>query len=246
MNVLIPFCTSFSVRVALYPPDGNLLAGLWFGKIILSTTIKTSFAISRASLVWMWWSAAWAWCFAGLLAALYFPAFLSFIIWSDSVMLSISLSLILASFWKPNIWILEPFRSWASSFPAFHAVPTLWVSPNLGFQRVLSLLTQSIMPNMATYFVTSSKAGIKISAGQRAWLTKFYLLPFQNSLLSQKWSVIFSWTAGKDFVRDTSKALETVQTTFKRMPHCFTDDDLVITLCLIYISFHQSITDVEC
>ena len=51
----------------------------------------------------------------------------------------------------------------------------------------------------------------------------------------------FSWTTGKDFVRDTSKALEIVQTKFKGMPHCFTDDNLVTTFCSVYIKLHRSI-----
>ena len=38
-----------------------------------------------------------------------------------------------------------------------------------------------------------------------------------------------------EFVRDTLKALEIVQTTFKRMSHLSTDDNLMTTLCSVYI-----------
>ena len=43
----------------------------------------------------------------------------------------------------------------------------------------------------------------------------------------------------EEFVRDTFKALEIVQTTFKRMSHLPTDDNLITTLCSVYIKLRS-------
>ena len=45
----------------------------------------------------------------------------------------------------------------------------------------------------------------------------------------------FSWTTGKEFVKDTFKALEIVQTTFKPMPHFFNDYIQITTLCSVQV-----------
>ena len=52
---------------------------------------------------------------------------------------------------------------------------------------------------------------------------------------------LFSWTTGKEFVRDTLKPLEITRTILKRMAHFFTDDNLILTLCSVQIQLHQSI-----
>ena len=39
----------------------------------------------------------------------------------------------------------------------------------------------------------------------------------------------------EEFVRNTLKALEIVRTTFKRMSHLSTDDNLITTSCSVYI-----------
>ena len=43
----------------------------------------------------------------------------------------------------------------------------------------------------------------------------------------------------EEFVRDTLKALEIVQTTFKRISHLSTDDHLITTLCSVYIKLRS-------
>ena len=43
-------------------------------------------------------------------------------------------------------------------------------------------------------------------------------------------SHFFLWVTGKEFVRDNLKTLEVVQTTFKRMPCFFNDDNIITTL----------------
>ena len=42
-----------------------------------------------------------------------------------------------------------------------------------------------------------------------------------------------------EMVRNAWKALEIVQTTFKRMPHFFTDDNLITTLCSVHRQLHH-------
>ena len=42
-----------------------------------------------------------------------------------------------------------------------------------------------------------------------------------------------------EFVRNTLKALEIVRTTFKRMSHLSTDDNLTTTLCSVYIKLRS-------
>ena len=51
----------------------------------------------------------------------------------------------------------------------------------------------------------------------------------------------FSWTTGKEFVRDTLKPLEIIWTIFKQMRRFFTDNNLITTLCSVQIQFYQSI-----
>ena len=41
-------------------------------------------------------------------------------------------------------------------------------------------------------------------------------------------------------MRDTLKALEIVQTTFKQMARIFTDDNLITNLCPVHIQHQQS------
>ena len=61
-----------------------------------------------------------------------------------------------------------------------------------------------------------------------------------------KFSVIIQMTGHfffeklEEFVRDTFKALETVRTTFKRMCHLSTDDNLITTLCSVYIKLRST------
>ena len=43
----------------------------------------------------------------------------------------------------------------------------------------------------------------------------------------------------EEFVRDALKALEIVQTTFKQMSHLLTDDNLITTLCSVYIKLQS-------
>ena len=43
----------------------------------------------------------------------------------------------------------------------------------------------------------------------------------------------------EEFVRDALKALEIVRTTFKRMSHLSTDDNLITTLCSVYIQLQS-------
>ena len=60
-----------------------------------------------------------------------------------------------------------------------------------------------------------------------------------------KFSVIVQMTGHffleklEEFVRDTLKALEIVRTTFKRMSHLSTDDNLITTLCSVYIKLRS-------
>ena len=76
-------------------------------------------------------------------------------------------------------------------------------------------------------------------ASKRSWPAKIYYFSVQSSLLAQKLPVFFSWATGKDFFRDTSQVIEIVRATVKRMPHRFTDDNLVTTLCSVYIKLHR-------
>ena len=46
---------------------------------------------------------------------------------------------------------------------------------------------------------------------------------------------------GKEFVGDTLKASEILQTTFKGVPHFFADNNLITTLCSVHDQLHQSI-----
>ena len=52
---------------------------------------------------------------------------------------------------------------------------------------------------------------------------------------------LFSWTTGKEFVRDTLKPLEIIWTIFKQMRRFFTDNNLITTLCSVQIQLYQSI-----
>ena len=45
----------------------------------------------------------------------------------------------------------------------------------------------------------------------------------------------------EEFVIDTLKALQIVRTTFKRMPHFSTHDNLIATLCSVFIQLYRSI-----
>ena len=54
-------------------------------------------------------------------------------------------------------------------------------------------------------------------------------------LVLLKLVVTFSLGQLKEFVRDTLKVLEITQTTFKQMPHFFTDANLITALCSVYI-----------
>ena len=60
-----------------------------------------------------------------------------------------------------------------------------------------------------------------------------------------KFSVIIQMTSHffleklEEFVRDTLKALEIVGTTFKRMFHLSIDDNLIPTLCSVYIKLRS-------
>ena len=70
------------------------------------------------------------------------------------------------------------------------------------------------------------------------------ILPFVRSDLSvitEMTGHFFLEQLVRDFVRDTLKALEIVQTAFnKRLLHFLTDDNLITTLCSVYIQLHQS------
>ena len=43
----------------------------------------------------------------------------------------------------------------------------------------------------------------------------------------------------EEFIRDTLKALEIVQTTFKGMSHLSTDDNLITILCSVFIKLRS-------
>ena len=71
------------------------------------------------------------------------------------------------------------------------------------------------------------------------------ILPFvcpEFSAIIEMSRHFFSWTNGKDFIRDTLKGLEIVRTTFKWKLYFLNDDNLTTALCLVYIQLHQSIT----
>ena len=55
-------------------------------------------------------------------------------------------------------------------------------------------------------------------AGQQTRPVKFYLMSIKSSVIIEMTSHFFPWEAGKELVRDTLKAWEILQTTFKRMP----------------------------
>ena len=71
-----------------------------------------------------------------------------------------------------------------------------------------------------------------------------YILPFFRPKLSAVIELTchlsFQETV-KKFVRCTLKGLEIIKSAFKPMSHLFTDDNLIITLCLVYIQLHWSI-----
>ena len=65
------------------------------------------------------------------------------------------------------------------------------------------------------------------------------------SLIIEMTGHFFSSTTGKEFVRDTLKMLEKVQTIFKRMPRFFTDDNLITTLGSVQIQLHHEILKIK-
>ena len=71
-----------------------------------------------------------------------------------------------------------------------------------------------------------------------------YILPFFHpkfsAFIELTCHLSFQETV-KKFVRYTLKELEIIKSTFKPMSHFFTDDNLIITLCLVYIQLHWSI-----
>ena len=88
---------------------------------------------------------------------------------------------------------------------------------------------------------TKFKVTVNYNSNQWAWRAKFYLLSTQNFVIIEMNGHFFSWITGKEFVRDTLKALEIVQATFKCISPFFTDDNLITTLCSFHIQHHQLI-----
>ena len=71
--------------------------------------------------------------------------------------------------------------------------------------------------------------------------SNFTFYPFRLICYYRNDRSLFSWTNVKDFLSDTLKTLEIVKTAFnKQIPHFLTDDNLITTLCSVYIWLHQS------
>ena len=69
------------------------------------------------------------------------------------------------------------------------------------------------------------------------------ILPFvcpEFSAIIEMSRHFFSWTNGKDFIRDTLKVLEIVRTTFKWKLYFLNDDNLTTALCLVFNYTNQS------
>ena len=88
---------------------------------------------------------------------------------------------------------------------------------------------------------SAKSTGVEITTGQRTWPAKFYVLPSRILYYHRSDRLFFSWTTGKDFVRDTLKELEIVRKTFKWVPHFLTNDNLITPLCSVYMQLHRLI-----
>ena len=77
------------------------------------------------------------------------------------------------------------------------------------------------------------------STGMRSYILPFFH-PELSAVIELTSHFSFQETV-KEFVRYTLKGLEIIKSTFKWMSHFFTDDNLIITLCLVYMQLHWSI-----
>ena len=57
------------------------------------------------------------------------------------------------------------------------------------------------------------------------------------SVITQMTGHFFLEQLEKDFLRDTLKAFEIVEATFKRIPSFLTDDNLITTLCSVIFNY---------
>ena len=82
--------------------------------------------------------------------------------------------------------------------------------------------------------MVSISIGVEIEVGQWTWLAKFYFVCPEFSVIIEITDHFFLKQL-EGFVIGTLKALKIVGTTFKRMPHFLTDDNLITTLCSVCI-----------